>query len=79
MQQGLAAKFVELLGMKDTLVKKEICRVLSTLISQNSPLLELYISEMYWQLCIHIEMCNTFEVFGPDNPFKLTADCDRED
>jgi len=44
MQQGLAAKFVELLGMKNTLVKKEICRVLSALVAQNNPLLELYIN-----------------------------------
>ena len=44
MQQGLAAKFVELLGIKNGLIKKEICRMLATFVAQNNPLLELYIN-----------------------------------
>jgi len=44
MQQGLAGKFIELLGIKNIQVKKEVCIVLSTLIAQNKPLLEIYIN-----------------------------------
>ena len=69
MQQGLATKFVELLGMKNSLVKKEICRVLSILVAQNSPLLELYINLGVISKMLYIIRAGSKDVHHPQLSF----------
>jgi len=63
MQEGLALKLLELLSIKNTQTKNEVCTVLSNLVSDNQPLLDIYIESGIISKLLYIIRAETKEVF----------------
>jgi len=63
MQEGLALKLLELLSIKNTQTKHEVCTVLSNLVSDNQPLLDIYIESGIISKLLYIIRAETKEVF----------------
>ena len=62
MEEGLAAKAMELLSLKNIQVKRETCTLLAHLVSDNKPLVETFIKSGLISKLLHIINADSREV-----------------
>ncbi len=62
MENGLAMKLLTLLSIKNVQTKKEVCMILSTLLSDNKPLLTIYVETGIISKLLYIIQADSKEV-----------------